>query len=69
VSFTVNNSTVAATDIPKAVVASGGTANAYRADVTAVAAGSFAVTVTNITGGALAEAPVISFVVTKATTT
>lgn len=68
VSFVVTNSTVAATDIPKAVVASGGTANAYEAIVTAVAAGQFTITVTNKTAGSLSEAPVISFVVVKATT-
>lgn len=69
VSFVVTNSTVLATDVPKAVVSSGGTANAYRADVTAVALGSFTITVQNATGGSLSEAPVISFVVVKAVTT
>lgn len=68
-SFTVTNSTVAATDVPHVSVASGGTANAYRASVAAVAAGSFAITVTNITGGSLSESPVITFIVIKATTT
>jgi hypothetical protein len=69
VSFVVTNSTVAATDAPKAVVASGGTANAYTANVTAVAAGSFTITVKNETAGSLSEAPVITFVVAKAVTT
>jgi len=49
-------------------VASGGTANAYRANVTAVAAGSFTVTVENITAGSLSEAPKIAFAVIKAVT-
>lgn len=68
VSFAVTNSTVAATDVIHVNVASGGTASAYRAAVTAVAAGSFTITVENITAGSLSEAPVISFVVVKAVT-
>lgn len=61
VSFVVTNSSIAATDGPRVWVVSGGTANAYRADVTAVGAGSFSVTVENITAGSLSEAPVIGF--------
>lgn len=67
-SFVVTNSTVEATDLPKAIVASGGTANAYTANVTAVAAGSFTITVKNETGGSLSESPVITFAVVKAVT-
>ena len=67
VSFVVTNSKVAATDLVSVAVLSGGTANAYRAAVTAVAAGSFTVTVENITGGSLGEAAVIGFVVHKLT--
>lgn len=66
VSFVVTNSTVAAADGVAVWVASGGTANAYRANVTAVAAGSFTVTVENITAGALLESPVVGFTVLKA---
>lgn len=69
VSFVVTNSAVAAIDVIKVVVASGGTANAYIASVTAVAAGSFTITLQNITAGNLAEAPVLSFVVVKGQTT
>jgi hypothetical protein len=65
-SFVVTNSQAAATDVIAVSVASGGTANAYRAAVTAVAAGSFTVTVENITAGSLSEAPVISFAIIKA---
>ena len=68
VSFTVTNSTVGATDVPLVCVTSGGTANAYRAAVTAVAAGSFAITLENITGGSLSESPVISFIVLQGVT-
>lgn len=67
VSFVVTNSTVAATDTIIVSVASGGTANAYRANVTAISAGaSFTVTVENITAGSLSEAPVINFAIIKA---
>lgn len=66
VSFIVTNSVVAATDTVILSVASGGTANAYRAAVTALGAGSFTVTVENITAGSLSEAPVINFAVIKA---
>jgi hypothetical protein len=65
VSFVVTNSTVGANDVVIVNVKSGGTANAYRANVTAVAAGSFTVTVENITGGSLSESPVIAFAVIK----
>jgi hypothetical protein len=65
VSFPVANSTVEAPDVPCVAVASGGTANAYRANITAVAAGSFTVTIENITAGSLSEAPVISFTIFK----
>lgn len=65
VSFVVTNSAVAATDCPSVAVVSGGTANAYRANVTAVAAGSFTITVQNITAGSLSEQPIIRFSVGK----
>lgn len=65
VSFVVTNSAVVAVDVITVAVASGGTANAYRAAVTAVAAGSFTITVENITGGSLSESPVINFLVWK----
>lgn len=68
VSFVVSNTQCAATDVVDCCVASGGTANAYRASVTAVAANSFTVTVENITAGSLSEAPVITFVILKAVT-
>jgi hypothetical protein len=68
VSFTVSNTSCAATDGPYVWVVSGGTANAYRANVTAVAASSFTVTVENITAGSLSEAPVIGFFINKAVT-
>lgn len=66
VSFVASNSFVDAEDTIIVNVGGGGTANAYRAAVTAVGPGSFTVTVENITAGALAEAPVINFAVIEA---
>jgi hypothetical protein len=68
VSFVVTNSAVATTDGIVVWVDSGGTANAYRADVTAVGVGSFTITVENITAGSLSEAPMIGFAIIKAVT-
>jgi hypothetical protein len=68
VSFVVTNSAVAATDNVIVSIASGGTANAYRASVTAIASTSFTVTVENITAGSLSEAPVVTFSVLKGVT-
>lgn len=64
-SFTVTNSTVAATDTVVLSVKSG--TNTYLANVTAVAAGSFQITF-NTTGGIALDAPVFNFAVIKATT-
>lgn len=61
VTFTVTNSNVAITDIPIVCIRSGGTVGAYGLFVSAVAAGSFSLTLSNLTTGALAEAIVISF--------
>jgi hypothetical protein len=58
--FTVTNSTVAATDVVIVNQKSG--SNLYHLLVTAVAAGSFNLTVFT-TGGTTAEAPVINFAV------
>lgn len=61
--FTVTNSTVAATDTV-IVNAQSGT-NVYLTYVTAVAAGSFNITF-NTTGGTTSDSPVINFAVIKA---
>ncbi|MPZ70944.1 MAG: hypothetical protein GEU71_15685 [Actinobacteria bacterium] len=61
--FTVTNSTIAATDVVIVNHASAGTGGAYAVGITAVAAGSFDITVTNLSAGALSEAIVINFVV------
>jgi hypothetical protein len=65
VSFTVTNSTVAATDVPLVCIASGATADAYNVQVDAVGSGSFRVALGNMTGGNLSEALVLNFVVIK----
>jgi len=66
VTFTVTNSEVAATDVVVACIKSGGTSGAYVLGVTAVAAGSFDLTLGNVSGGSLSQAVVINFVVIKA---
>jgi hypothetical protein len=66
--FKVNNSTVASTDVPVVCMQTGGTADAYRAVVTAVGTSFFDITLTNISAGSLQESPIISFVVIKAVT-
>ena len=65
VSFTLTNTTVAATDIIVLNHVSGGTAGSYLLNAQA-AAGSASINVRNITSGSLSEAIVIGFVVVKA---
>ena len=65
VSFTLTNSTIAATDVIVLNHASAGTAGKYALNAQA-AAGSASINVTNISAGALSEAIVIRFVVIKA---
>jgi hypothetical protein len=65
VGFTVTNSQVVVTDCPQVCIKSGGTLNAYDICVDAVAAGSFHITIRNRTGGALAEALVLQFVIIR----
>jgi hypothetical protein len=65
VSWTVTNSTVAATDVVVACIASGASADAYNLQVDAVGAGSFRLALSNLTGAGAAEAITINFVVIK----
>ena len=67
VSFTLTNSTIAATDVVVLNHSSGGTAGKYALNAQA-AAGSASINVTNISAGALSEAIVIRFAVIKAVT-
>lgn len=61
--FTLTNSSIGANDITIVVVKSGGTSGAYGVDVTATAAGSCEITLSNLTVGSLSEAVVLSFIV------
>jgi hypothetical protein len=66
VSFTLNSSFIAATDVVIVNIASGATANSYTATIDAVAAGSCLIHLHNHTTGTdLSEAVVLNFVVIK----
>ena len=65
VAFTVTNSYVDANSMVDVAIVSGNTASSYICVVDAVANGSFVIHVRNISGGALGEAIVINFAVTK----
>jgi hypothetical protein len=67
VTFTLTNSTIAATDVLVLNHVSGGTAGAYLLNAQA-AAGSASINVRNVTAGSLSEAIVIGFAVIKAVT-
>jgi hypothetical protein len=67
VSFTLTNSTIAATDLLVLNHVSGGTAGSYLLNAQA-GAGSASINVRNITAGSLSEAIVIGFAVVKAVT-
>jgi len=63
VTFTLTNSTISANDVVIASISGGGTAGAYWPYVSSQATGSAVIGLWNSTGGALAEAVVINFVV------
>jgi hypothetical protein len=65
VTFTVNNSTVAATDTVIVNLASGGTSNTYIAGVRAVDAGSFSIMIGNMSTTSRSEALVLNYTVIK----
>ena len=65
VTFQVNNDRVAATDVVVVNHGSGGTAGAYWLVVSTVAAGSFKVTVGNLSGGSLSQAIVVNYALIK----
>ncbi len=66
VAFTLNNSTIAATDVVIVNVQSVGTAGAYLVSVGAVANGSCSITVSNASAASLSQAIVLNFAVIKA---
>lgn len=68
VTFTLTNSSIAATDLLILNHVSGGTAGSYLLNAQA-AAGSASINVRNITSGSLSQAIVIGFAIIKATTT
>lgn len=68
VSFTLTNSTIAATDIVIVNIASGATADTYDVTVTAVAAGSCRIQVHNLTNAGIDEQLVLNFAVIKGAT-
>jgi hypothetical protein len=65
VTFTVNNSTVAATDTVIVNLASGGTTNTYITGVHTVAAGSFDIIIGNMSTASRSEALVLNYAVIK----
>ena len=65
VTFTVTNSEVAATDVVMVSVKSGASTGLYLAFVSAVAAGSFNITVSNL-GSTAGETVVLNYAVIKA---
>ena len=67
VSFTLTNTTIAATDLLVLNHVSGGTAGSYLLNAQC-AAGSASINVRNVTAGSLSEAIVIGFALVKAVT-
>lgn len=65
VGFTVTNTHVVAGDVIALSIKSGATADSYVATVDAVAAGSFRVSLSNVSAGSLGEAVVLNFKVVK----
>tara|TARA_Y100000361_G_scaffold138_1_gene120 strand:- start:5172 stop:5744 length:573 start_codon:yes stop_codon:yes gene_type:complete len=61
--FAVTNTQVSATDVVIVNHGSAGTAGSYLVGVSEVGSGSFKITVSNVSAGALSEAIVINFVV------
>lgn len=68
VKFTVTNSVVAAEDVIVVCIRATGTSGAYLVSVSAVAAGSFDITLANLSAGALSEAVVLNFFVMRGVT-
>jgi hypothetical protein len=66
VSFAVTDAQVTATDVVAIQHDSGGTVGKYLVSANTMAAGSFGVTVTNISAGNLSEAIVLRFAVIRA---
>ena len=67
VSFTVTNTTATAADVAIVNHVSGGTAGSYLVQANTMAAGSFKITVSNVSTGGLSEAIVLQFALITAT--
>lgn len=65
VSFALNNTTISATDVIIVNMQAGGTIGGYTFTVSRVGAGTCTISVSNVSGGALAEAIVLNFAVIK----
>lgn len=65
VSFNVNNSLISGADVIDLNIAGDATVGAYIAQVDAVDPGVFAISVRNMTAGALGEAIILTFAITK----
>lgn len=65
VSFTLNNSFISATDVVIVNIQSVGTVNSYSATVSAVSAGSCAITLSNLSTASLSQALVLNFLIIK----
>ena len=65
VTFTVTNDKIAAEDVVVVNHGSGGTAGSYLVQANSIAAGSFKITVANVSAGSLGEAIVVNFVALK----
>ena len=65
VSFTVTNSECTASDVVIVNHASAGTAGSYLVQANTIAAGSFKITVSNVSGGSLSEAIVLKYCIIK----
>jgi hypothetical protein len=63
VSFTLNNSLISANDTIILCVSGGGTAGAYTAYVSSLAAGSAVLTLRNMSAGSLSEAVILNFAI------
>ena len=65
ISFVVTNTNVAATDVVIVNHGSAGTMGAYDLQASNIGAGTFEVSVKNVSGGSLSEASVVNFAVIK----
>lgn len=65
VTFTVTNAAAEANDVPVVVHKSAGTLGSYQAWAHSPAAGSFKITVRNVSGGSLGEAIVLQFALVR----